>query len=64
MVRASTSYSYVLLDPGSNPHQVTFFLYILVQSFRVTGLFADQYNTEDYGTFTGVIVIRQTQYGV
>ena len=23
-----------------------------VQSFRVTGLFAGQYNTEDYGTFT------------
>ena len=28
---------------------------ILVQGFRVTGLFAGQYNTEDYSTLTGVL---------
>ena len=28
MVRASASLSYVLMDPGSNPHQVTFFIYL------------------------------------
>ena len=29
MVRASASLSdYVLMDPGSNPHQVTLFIYL------------------------------------
>ena len=29
--------------------------YIIVQHFRVTGLFAGQYNTGDLDTFTGVV---------
>ena len=28
MVRASAPQSYVLMDPGSNPHQVSFFIYL------------------------------------
>ena len=28
--------------------------YKLVKSFRVTGLFTGQFNTEDYGTFANV----------
>ena len=36
--------------------------YRLVHGFMVTGLFASHYNTKGNGTFTDVIVIRQTQY--
>ena len=35
--------------------------YRLVEGFRVTGLFAGQYNTEDYGTITGVIYSLEEQ---
>ena len=48
---SNTSY----LLPSFTNHRWSFHYYILVQGFKVTGLFTGQYNTEDYGTFTGVI---------
>ena len=35
--------------------------YKLIQRFRVTGLFTDQYTTGYYGTFTDVIETRHIQ---
>ena len=35
--------------------QISFLCYKLIQRFRVTGLFAGQYNTKLHGTITDVI---------